>query len=171
MIELEEALRGGTLGESQWTDFKRELSGGRQANRNLATDMASFAVDGGVIYVGVDEDETPPSVKPVDLIGLPERVQQIASTGAIDPPLSVTTRSLESEQGRGVLLLIIPPSADAPHQVDGRYRGRAGVITSFCPMQRCGASSSRGPSTVAAPTRVSRRSSRSGRLSNCPAYS
>lgn len=125
--ELHDALGAGTLTESHSCDFKRELSTGGWANRDLAGDLASMAVDGGVIYLGVDEDHTPAEIKPLSLRGLPERIEQIARSGVIDPALTVVTRALETEPGRGVLLGIVPPSPDAPHQVRGRYRGRAGV--------------------------------------------
>lgn len=126
--ELDDALRAGTIRESHVSDFKRELGWGKSANKSLAIDIASLAVDGGVIFIGVDEDHDPPTLYPTDLTGLAERVEQVARGGAIDPPLSVVTRQLMMEPGAGVLLILVPASASAPHQVDGRYRGRADKI-------------------------------------------
>lgn len=60
---------------------------------------------------------------------MPERIGSIA-TSAVDPPLFVVTTAIPSEQtgengeARGYLLVEVPPSARAPHQVEGVYYGR-----------------------------------------------
>jgi hypothetical protein len=41
-------------------DIKREIPSGRGANRELARDLASFAIDGGLYIIGVDEVSAPP---------------------------------------------------------------------------------------------------------------
>lgn len=57
--ELRAALEAGLVAESNGLDFKRELAPGDRGTRALAVDLASFAVDGGTIVVGVT-DERPP---------------------------------------------------------------------------------------------------------------
>lgn len=122
--ELERALAERTLTESHTVDFKRELAAGASANKALAIDLASMAVDGGLVAIGVDEDADPPTLVPQPLAGLKERVDQIAGN-RVDQPLQVRTFQLPaSDPGLGALLIAIPPSPDAPHMVDGRYRGR-----------------------------------------------
>jgi uridine phosphorylase len=53
----------------------------------LAKDVASFSLDGGTILIGVDEATSPPSLTPVVLNGLPERVEQIAAMRVDEPVL------------------------------------------------------------------------------------
>jgi hypothetical protein len=106
-------------------DIKRELGAGKGANDEVARDMASFAVDGGLLLLGVDEAESPPALYPIPLAGLPERVEHVALT-RIDEPLAVRTTAIPSvtNSADGYLAIRIPPSALAPHMVGGRYWGR-----------------------------------------------
>ncbi len=89
--------------------------------------MASFAVDGGLIAVGVAEDKESGKfeLSPVALAGLAERVDQVARS-VIDPPLLVGCIEVPADVGGGVgyLLITVPASPLAPHMVDGKYRGR-----------------------------------------------
>ena len=64
---------------------------------------------------------------PFDITGLPERLDQVARGALIDPPLRIRCEQIDSVErpGLGYLLVVIPPSPDAPHMVGGRYRGRA----------------------------------------------
>lgn len=128
--ELAGALAARSVQESHSVDFKREFAPGNAANSGMAVDLACFAVDGGVIYVGVDEDPSPPALAPFPLSGLVERIEQIARSGVIDPPLDVVIKELETGPGVGAVMIVIPPSPFAPHQVDGKYRGRGGVTNS-----------------------------------------
>lgn len=124
--ELREALASGSLQEGQHLDLKRELAATDRANRDLAIDMASFAIEGGAIFIGVDEGP-PPLLSPVDLDGLRERVEQIARS-RIDPPLRVEVREIAARTGGGYLVVTIPPSEDAPHAVQNVFRGRSGSL-------------------------------------------
>lgn len=123
--QLLRAAQNGVLVESGHLDLKRELPLGPSANRNFAKDIAAFSLEGGVIIIGVDEDTTPPSLYPVDLAGLSERVEQIAAT-AVDEGAVVTTIPIESaaQPGHGYLIVQIPQSPQAPHMADGKYYGR-----------------------------------------------
>ena len=123
--ELARAAAQGLLQEGHHLDIKRELAGGSGQNREAAKDMASFAVDGGLVIYGVDEATTPPSANPIPLAGLAERLEQIALT-AIAEPLFVRTLVLPAaaDPTKGFMVVAVPPSGRAPHMVDGRYYGR-----------------------------------------------
>jgi hypothetical protein len=125
--ELEAAIRDGVLIEGQSFDVKEEIEAGPRGNKALAIDLAAIAVGGGLIPIGVAEekrgDSTVLEPRPTSLAGLRERVSQVALS-RIDPPLTVTTRRLAIDDGNAYLLILVPTSPDAPHQVDGQYRGR-----------------------------------------------
>jgi hypothetical protein len=80
-----------------------------------------------VLIVGVDDNDKtrPPQPTPVELEGLPERIDQIARS-VIDEPLHVRIQYIPAvgQLGKGYLLVIVPPSPSAPHMVDGKYYGR-----------------------------------------------
>ena len=84
---LDRALRDGVLVEGHQVDFKRELAAGAASNKALAKDLASFAIDGGQLFFGVDESPTP-KLRPIDLKGLKDRVDQVARA-SVTPPLAV----------------------------------------------------------------------------------
>lgn len=126
--ELQSALADGLLEETHYLDLKRELPSGKSGSKGIAKDLAAFAVDGGMILVGVDEGDDPaqpPSLAPQTLEGMAERVEQIART-AVAAPLRVQATAIPSleEPGKGYLAVRIPPSPEAPHMVDGKYYGR-----------------------------------------------
>ena len=123
--ELETALSEGLFVEDHNHDFKREIA--PRQNKALAIDLASFALDGGLIFVGVEEDKTTRvlSPHPIPLGGLAERITQIGLT-SVDPPLLVTVTLLpvSGDSGHGYAVVRVPRSPGAPHQVGGVYRGR-----------------------------------------------
>jgi hypothetical protein len=123
--QLREAVQQGVIREDHHHDFKAMLAQGPAGNRDLAIDMASFAVDGGLLLIGV-ENGPPPYLAPVPLAGLLERIDQVAGS-RIDPPLRVTARPIHSEADpdQGYMLVSVPASPAAPHQVDSVYRGRS----------------------------------------------
>lgn len=123
--EIRRAAANGLLAETHYLDLKRELPAGDSGNRGLAKDIAAFALDGGTILIGVDEDTTPPSITPVDLAGLPERVEQIAGM-RVQEGVVVSTVAIETPpgSGQGVLVVRVPASPRAPHMADGKYYGR-----------------------------------------------
>jgi hypothetical protein len=125
--DLQQAIADGLLEETHWLDLKRELTSSKSANREFARDLASFAVDGGTIIVGIEERKTVGDVvlNPQPLAGLPERIESIART-IPDPPLPVITTVIRSDAdaSRGYVLVHIPRSGVAPHMVDQVYFGR-----------------------------------------------
>lgn len=124
---LQLALNQGLLRESHHAELKREIGSGSSANEELASDLASMAIDGGVLIVGIAEDPESRTrvLSPVPLRGLKERIDQVART-RIDPPLPVEIHEIETQEGAplGVLTVVVPASPLAPHMVGGRYRGR-----------------------------------------------
>jgi hypothetical protein len=124
--KLRHAAENGTLGESHTLDIKRELKGGDSGNREIAKDIAAFSLYGEVITIGVDEKTSPPSLHPIELAGLSERIAQVAAT-RVDEAVIVTTTPIElsSDPGNGFLVVEVPASPRAPHMADGKYYGRA----------------------------------------------
>lgn len=79
-LDLQSALANGLLEETHHLDLKRELAPGRSGSKSLAKDLAAFAIDGGMILVGVDEGEDttrPPTLVPQLTDGLAERVDRL----------------------------------------------------------------------------------------------
>jgi hypothetical protein len=122
--ELRDALTSGLVEENHYLEFKRAVEGGQPANRELARDLAQFAIDGGTLVVGVAENDGRLEPTPVELAGLPERIEQIALT-AIDPPLYLRTEVIPSaDAGLGYVVVHVPASPRAPHMVQHVYMGR-----------------------------------------------
>lgn len=122
-----DAAAGGLLDESHWIDLKRELSSSnRNHNTELAKDLASLAVDGGVLMIGIeDNDSRAGRVSGVPLAGLADRVDQVARD-KVRPSLTVRSQEIPDpdHEGWGCLLIHVPPSPQAPHMVDYVYYGR-----------------------------------------------
>lgn len=123
--DLRTAIEGGLFEETHWVELKRELSTGKAANQELARDLASFAVHGGTLIIGVAEGDDGLDLAPQPLEGVPERIEQVARS-IPDPPLHVFSHTISSRESlkEGYLVVSIPPSADAPHMVGSRYMGR-----------------------------------------------
>jgi hypothetical protein len=125
--DIVDAAAGGLIDESHWVDLKQELpTGKRTVNTDLAQDLASLAVDGGLLIIGIEDHESRAGkVCGVELAQLADRVDQVARDKV---PPSLVVRSLEvpdpNNAGRGCLLVHVPPSAQAPHMVDYVYYGR-----------------------------------------------
>ena len=125
--DLQAAVDEGLLVESHYLDLKRELSAGSGKNLEHARALAAFAVDGGTIIIGVQEDRQARRLQlvPQVLSGLRERVEQIARFTP-DPPVPVRTQEIPTanDPSQGYLIVHVPASPLAPHMVDGRYLGR-----------------------------------------------
>lgn len=124
--DLREALASGLLEETHYLELKREVAPGKGNNKELARDLAQFAIDGGALIVGVEEHgDAPPTLEPVPLAGLPERIEQVART-IPDPPLAVSCQTIpsQSDPALGYVLVHVSASGTAPHMVDGTYFAR-----------------------------------------------
>jgi hypothetical protein len=128
--ELEQALAQGGLEETATFDGKRELG----KSEDIAVDVCAMTVQGGVLLYGAGEnaDKTRlTEAHPFVLPGRRERVSQIARAGISEPP-TIEIRALERDgsPGEGYLIVHVPQSARAPHQVilkgkhEGRFYGR-----------------------------------------------
>ncbi|GAA0989181.1 hypothetical protein GCM10009555_072600 [Acrocarpospora macrocephala] len=122
--ELKAAVDGRLLGEGHFLDFKEQPNSN---NKESARDMASFAIDGGMLIIGVSEDKDAGTfdLAPQPLKGLGEKFEQIARS-VPTPSLAVLTELIPSEADptQGYLVIHIPVSPGAPHMVEGRYWGR-----------------------------------------------
>ncbi len=119
------AFGDGLLDERNWCELKKLLGDGKAANLELARDLASLAVDGGSLLIGIDEDRPGGNpLHPVALRGLCERIEQVAATRT-QPPLQIECSTVAAQNaGTGYVIVHVPASPLAPHQVEGAYYGR-----------------------------------------------
>lgn len=122
--ELEAAAAGGLLDESAHLELKTTIS-----NNKLARSIASLAINGGTLLIGVSDDG---QLQPIEVNGWTERVAQVAWTKP-DPGLSprVWTIPSRGDPTRGVVVVAVDASPLAPHMVDGRYPARLGTTTGY----------------------------------------
>jgi Schlafen, AlbA_2 len=128
--EVEDAARRGDLEETHIFDAKAALPQPKK-NRDLAEDVAAMAVDGGVLLYGLGEDGNKrlTVLSPIVLQGARERIAQIVQTSISEPPF-IRIQALEKADSpsKGYLVVIVPQSPRAPHQVvssgDLRFYGR-----------------------------------------------
>lgn len=125
--QIAAAIEAGDLRENVHLDVKRELTRGDGARTELARDLASFAIDGGALLIGVAEDKDAGtfSLAPFTLAGVAEQIENIA-VNRVDPPLFIRIHDIpaEADPSTGYLYVEVPPSPSAPHMVDGRYPAR-----------------------------------------------
>lgn len=129
--EIESAITSGAVQESASLDVKQALPDRPKKNVDVAIDVAAMSTDGGVLIYGIGEDENgaPSIASPLLLAGAAERVSQIVSSGVVEVPhMEIFERPLEDDPSRGYLVVVVPQSARAPHQVqtggDNRFYGR-----------------------------------------------
>lgn len=107
-----------SLGEDSNHQFKQNITNAD----SLAAEMAAFAnADGGILYIGVDDDGSIPGLSFADVT----RINQIISNAAsqhIKSPLTVKTENIPVGNNRIVIVLTIPKGQDKP------YFDRNGVI-------------------------------------------
>jgi len=124
--DLQAAIDDGILEESHHLDLKRQVNS-KQDNRELARDLASFAIDGGVLLVGIEEDTAKRTLRlaPQPIAGLAEKVERVArDTKGLLLNVITETIAVDGDPTRGYVLVHIPASPAAPHMVDGLYYGR-----------------------------------------------
>ncbi|MGY1893806.1 helix-turn-helix domain-containing protein [Nocardia gipuzkoensis] len=78
-----------------------------------------------------------PRLQPIDLTGLPERVETIARTAVHEPVQVTSTRitAADSAPGYGYLVVHVPQSPRAPHMADGRFYGRGDKTNRVLPQE------------------------------------
>ena len=128
--EIEQRATAGDLRETHTFDAKAALPEPKR-NPELAKDVCAMTADGGQLLYGIaeGENEQPTVPAPIELAGAPERVEQIATTSISEPPyIELRTYPTAADPSRGYLLVTIPQSARAPHQVtvggELRFYGR-----------------------------------------------
>jgi len=124
--DIQAGLDARDVSESNVLDMKALIGDKDSQRKETAKDLASFAVDGGALLIGVVEHKDTRTFEavPIALRDAIERIEQIAAN-RVDPPLVVRPREIpSSEAGVGYVWVDIPASPDAPHMVDGRYYGR-----------------------------------------------
>jgi hypothetical protein len=127
--EIERAARAGDLSETPSFDAKVALPRPNK-NADLATDVAAMSTDGGALLYGVGEDDHGPTMpQPIPLAGVGDRIGQIVATSIAEVPyIDVREYPTAADPAVGYVLVIVPQSARAPHQVtvggDLRFYGR-----------------------------------------------
>ncbi len=123
------AAEDGVLDERHDFDAKRQLP---TSNKELAKDIAAMTTDGGSLVYGLGEeaDGRPRVPSPIELKGAAERIDQVAQNSISgSPKVEFVHLRLPEDGSRGYLLVVIPASPEAPHQVtvdgDRRFYGRS----------------------------------------------
>lgn len=125
LAAVETAAASGALDETRWVELKQEVpASSKPANLELAKDLASLSVDGGLLIVGIEDagGHRAGAVVGARTEGIRERIDQVCGA-RVEPPLHVET-SLLSDAARSVAIVTVPASEDAPHMVDHLYWGR-----------------------------------------------
>lgn len=132
--ELVSAVQAGSMTETQWVECKLAIPATSPgANMELAKDLASLTVDGGVLVIGVrDKAKAVQDVEGTtdDIETLKDRISSIAGQTRVQPNMHVVFgEPLLNPDGSGryALLVAVPQSPAAPHMVDGQYWGRTAV--------------------------------------------
>lgn len=128
--EIERAAQAGEMPETPSFDAKADLPQPKR-NADLAKDVAAMATDGGVLLYGVSEDDngSPAIPSPIALAGVAERIDQIVAMSIAEVPyIEVREYPTADDPSVGYVLLVVPQSDRAPHQVtvgsDLRFYGR-----------------------------------------------
>lgn len=119
--DLVAAAGAGVFHENQWVELKKDVPAGTPANVELARDLASLSVDGGVLIIGV-HDKTH-EVVGTSFAGLEDRITQVAAS-RISPALQVVIAPpfhWPDDPAKAALVVTVPPSQTAPHMADGNY--------------------------------------------------
>ena len=121
-----EAILG--VPETAQLEFKRELV---RDTVEVAKDIASMTVDGGVLAYGIEETGLVASaLSPIPLQGTRERIRQIADSQIQPPPgLEITILETSEGSGEGFAIVAVPASPLAPHMVNDRFPARSGTTT------------------------------------------
>lgn len=120
------AAQGGLLEENQWCELKQMLPPSKPAtNIELAKDLASLSVHGGVLIFGIVDNTY--EVVGCDTGGMRDRIAQVA-VARVHPPLSPVIHPdvrNPDDDSKAVLVVQVPPSPVAPHMVEDKYWGRS----------------------------------------------
>lgn len=123
------AVTTNSLEETIIFDAKKEIP---PKNVDVAKDVSAMAnTAGGVILFGVEEDASgrPSILSPFELKGQREKIDSIIRTSISEIPVfNISAIESHTDSAKGYIVLVIPPSERAPHQVivkgDRRFYGR-----------------------------------------------
>ena len=122
------AAREGLIDERSYCELKKGLPPSSQ-NREVACDLASLTVDGGVLIYGVTDAG---DGKADDVLGISEPESAKArliglAQGKVAPAMACDVRVVSDpdDPARGCVIVEVPPSPIAPHSADDRYWGRS----------------------------------------------
>lgn len=124
--DIVKAAAQGILDETHWVELKTLPPKGADANTELARDLASLSVDGGVIVIGIEDNHGKPrAVIGANTEGFVSHLDATARS-TVTPPLTITTTTIPhpTDPELAVLVVTVPASAGAPHMVDNKYWGR-----------------------------------------------
>lgn len=121
-------VASGDLRETHLVELKgADYADAAKAKRETVKDIASLAIDGGAMIVGIVEDEATgaaESLAPIPLDGVIERIDQICAS-RISPPLAFAQSDRlrdPADTTRGLLVIEVPATG-IPHMADGVYVG------------------------------------------------
>jgi len=118
-----QALANARIPEGRRLDYKRDHYGRTdEAKREFAADISAMAnAQGGYILIGVEEQNGIASkivgVETQDPDALVRAVSDSIRTSIEPPIIGARVRWLETEAGRGVLIILVDRSWNAPHRV------------------------------------------------------
>lgn len=121
--EIKQIVSSGQLAESANFDAKRQTP----KSLDLAIDVAAMATDGGVLVIGIGEDENKRLTQlcRIPLAGAPEQVSQVIRTNIDESPhVEVKPIQCAEDRSRGYLVIVVPQSPRAPHMVITRGHNR-----------------------------------------------
>ncbi len=125
--DLRSALDADLLRETHLVELKATTGSTRGERSETARDLASLALDGGQLIVGIKENkpEKRYELAPVELDGRIEALEEIAEH-RVEPPLTIHAYEIPSDTDPllGYLIVNVDASPVAPHMVDGTYFGR-----------------------------------------------
>jgi Schlafen, AlbA_2 len=125
--ELITALGDGTLPhESAYYEYKQALPAPNKSS-DIAIDVSAMTVDGGLIIYGIAEDKATATFheSPIALSGAQERISNTVVASVRErPAFDVRLLVLPGDSATGFVLVDVPASPRAPHQVEvrGEYR-------------------------------------------------
>lgn len=131
--QLAALVSSGDLVETDNLDLKRGLPSSPKKNSDIAVDVAAMTTDGGVLIYGVGPPNGggPLKLYPIDDVDkAEERLVAIArSSIGGDPDFRTRIIPAIGTEGTGYLIVEIPLSPNAPHQVlaSGLFYGRRGT--------------------------------------------
>jgi ATP-dependent DNA helicase RecG len=110
-MAVQTILKQIALGEDSTRQFKSDV---RNAE-SLAAEMVAFSnSEGGTLFIGVADDGSTPGLSKQDVA----RINQLISNAAsqlVRSPLSVQTKNVALENGRLVIVLLVPKGVDTPY--------------------------------------------------------